>query len=242
MKILYTICFSFLLAGCEPAGDCLKTSGALTTVNLAVEPFSALEIIAEFNVILQEGPEQQLSLTTGKNLVDDINFEVINEIFIIRNGNSCRWARSYDFPTLTITHPNIRQIRQGGSGLIVSEGVLNYPNLLLVSDDQSGDFKLEVNSNLLTISSNDVSNFYLSGQCDNLNLSFHSGDGRFEGENLTVANAVVSHCGSNDMVIHATKELKGRLCASGNVIFVKTVPELVDVTIMSNGHLINRTE
>ena len=53
---------------------------------------------------------------------------------------------------------------------IISEGILNYSDLTLISDDYNnsdnvavGDFELELNSSIIRVISNKLSSFYLSG-------------------------------------------------------------------------------
>ena len=201
-----------------------------------------MEINSDFKVILKQGPVQQVQLSTGENLIDGIKFELNNESFIIRNDNSCKWSRSYEMPTLYVVHPDLHKIIQGGSGLVVSEGVLNYPALFLESRNQSGDFDLEVACDQLTISSNDLSNFYITGESDYLKIGFYSGDGRFEGHRFKVKKAEIYHRGSNDIMVYTTEKLTGRLLSTGNLIYVKTQPSIIEISTENIGRLINRTE
>lgn len=242
--ICYITLILCITTGCdsENAPDCLKTSGELTETSIEVAPFNAIEINTEFNVILKEGPEQQVTLTTGTNLVPQIVYEVVDGTFIIRNNNSCQWARSYNYPTLTIVHPNITRIRQGGSGLIRSEGVLNYPKLTLLSEEQTGDFQLELSCDQLSITSNDLSNFHITGYAEALRIFFASGDGRFEGAGFKVRSANIKHRGTNDIIVYVTEALTGQILSTGDIIYVKTQPATLDVSDENLGELIYKSE
>lgn len=246
MKKFYYIAAIIAVAftGCDSANapDCLKSSGKLTRTTLDVPPFSAIEVNTEFNVILQYGTEQAVSVSTGANLISEINYEVIDGELIVRDDNTCHWSKSYNFPTLHITHPNITNIRLGGSGLIKSDGILPYPNLHLSSKDQSGDFQLEVECEQLNIISNELTNFYLSGSASSLSVNFSSGDGRFEGADLTVKSANINHRGSNDIIIHVTESLSGVISSTGNIIYTKTKPAIIDVSDENRGNLIYQPE
>lgn len=243
-KIYYIATVIFLFFGCdsENAPDCLKKAGANTEAILNVAPFSSLEVNSDLNVTIEQGPEQQVTLTAGENLISGMFYEVIDGNLILRNDNSCNWARDYDLPAIKITHPNIINIRQAGSGLIQSEGTLNFPALTLISEDCSGDFRLELNSTKVAVTSNDVSNYYLSGTVNELAVMFASGDGRFEGTDLQAVKANIFHRGTNDIIVHITDELKGRIIASGDLIYVKTKPTIIDVSLENLGKLIDKTE
>ena len=245
MKNRYYIALLLILIfGCdsENAPDCLQKAGDNTEVVLNVAPFSTLEVSSDLNVVLEEGPEQLVTLVTGKNLISDIHHEVTDGKLLIHNDNSCNWVRPYDFPLVKITHPNITKIRMSGSGTISSNGTLSYPELSLISENESGDFKLQLNSTSLIVTNNDVSNYYISGKVDVLGVMFASGDGRFEGDDLEVASANIFHRGTNDIIIYVTDELKGRIISTGDIIYVKTKPTIIDVSRENLGELIDKTE
>ena len=101
----------------------------------------------------------------------------------------------------------------------------------------TGDFILEINNNSLTISNNNLSRFYLSGQTNNANFNFYFGDGRIEAEEFTIQNLYVYHRGSNDMIVKPMQSLTGTLNSTGNVI-LKNVPPLVDVEELYQGKVI----
>lgn len=244
MKRLLIIFISISLAvACDNANapECLKTRGSEVTVDINVDTFNTLWVNNEFEVIITAGATQQVRLTTGENLVDEIIFEVIGGELIISNNNGCGWTRDYDFPVVHITHPNLTQIRQNGGGIIKSAGVLNYPDLILLSEKSSGNFELELNSENLQIVNNELSNYYLSGTVTTLNVGFFSGDGRFEGTNLVAENVGVFQRGTNDIIVHATNALTGRILATGDVIFVQTRPARVEVSEENRGRLIDQT-
>ncbi|ELR71840.1 hypothetical protein C900_02215 [Fulvivirga imtechensis AK7] len=245
MKYTGYIALLLLLAvGCdsENAPQCLKTSGKTTEVSLVVDYFNAIEINTEFNVILKEGPAQAVTLTAGANLIPEIVYEVVDGTFIIRNKNSCQWVRSYNYPLLTIIHPDITRIRQGGSGLISSEGALNYPKLTLLSEEQTGDFQLELHCDQLSVTSNELSNFHITGTADVLRIFFASGDGRFEGADFKVKNATIKHRGTNDIIVYVTETLTGEILSTGNIVYVKTQPTTLDVSDENLGELIYKPE
>ncbi|MBL6445520.1 DUF2807 domain-containing protein [Fulvivirga sp. 29W222] len=240
----FIVLLIILIYGCDSANapDCLQKAGRTTEVVLNVDPFNLLEVNSGLNVILEQGTEQLVTLNAGENLISDIHYEVSGNQLLIRNDNSCNWVRPYDFPIVKIIHPNISEIRLAGSGLISSSGTLNFPRLILISEDESGDFKLDLNCASLSIVSNDITNYYMSGTVENLKVMFASGDGRLEGNNLQVANANIFHRGTNDIIVYVTDELSGRIISTGDLIYVKTKPTVIDVSLENLGDLIDETE
>ena len=72
---------------------------------------------------------------------------------------------------------------------------------------------------------------------NNLMVGFYSGDSRFEGGNLIAQNVVISHRGTNDMIVNPQQSLKGVLRSYGHVIS-KNIPPVVEVDILFSGRLI----
>ena len=242
MKLIFSIILfviSFCL-GCNDANapNCLQSAGEIRTFDIEVEEFSEVEINDNLAVVIQQGTAQSLSITIGENLINDVRVENKEGILVISDNNGCRWVRDYEFPQVVITTPDLTRIRQNGGGIIQSGGVLNFQSLALISEERTGDFELQVECQQLRITNNDLSNYYISGVVENLFVGFFAGDGRFEGEDLLASNAEVFHRGTNDMIISATGALTGRIISNGNVIYTKTVPPVIDVSVEGRGELI----
>ncbi|MTI20569.1 DUF2807 domain-containing protein [Fulvivirga sp. RKSG066] len=244
MRTISLAILTFILCfGCDStdAPECLKTRGELTTKELTLNAFNSLTVNNEFEVIITEGTSQKVEITAGENLLDEIEFEVLDGSLTVSNHNGCEWSRDYDFPVINITHPNLSNIRQNGGGSIKSNGTLTYPQLTLISEKSSGNFELSLSADKLTVVNNDLSNYYLTGDVGYLNVGFFSGDGRFEGANLLCEKVVVFQRGTNDITVNAQESLTGRIIATGNVIFVGTKPKKIEVSEENRGRLINKT-
>ena len=120
-----------------------------------------------------------------------------------------------------------------------------YSNLTLVSEDAegnsdyytNGDFRLQLNSEQITIVNNNLSDYFLSGQVENLQIGFYNGDGRFDGEQLIAQHINVYHRGSNKMIVNPQQSLTGTLYSTGDLI-AKNHPAEVEVEELYTGRLI----
>ncbi len=240
MKFLKYISLIALLAGCNDpeAPDCFQSAGELMSLSFPTDEFYEIEINDEFIAILQTGMEHSLTIITGENLIDDIHWEVADKKLTLSDGNSCSWVRDYQFPEVHITMPAINQIRQNGGGLIKSEGILSVENIVLVSEGRTGDFELALEGKEVQIANNDLSNYRLSGTVDKLMVGFFAGDGRFDGSEMSAREVSVFQRGTNDMIVHATEKLSGRIISNGNVLYTKTIPPVIDVSQEGSGKLI----
>jgi hypothetical protein len=234
------------LVSCDTEGgwDCIQTAGVTVERTIVVEPFEEILVNRDVELILKEGPDFNVLIQTGENLIGDVEVIVVNNRLELSDNNTCNYVRDYGITKIYVTAPNITEIRNSSQFEVSSDGVLAYPELRLISEDFTesdafavGDFRLEVNTNQLGITSNSISSYYITGETNNLRVSFFSGEGRFEGENLIAQNVTVYHRGSNDMFVNPQQSLSGEMVGTGDLISV-TTPPIVDVEVLYTGNLI----
>ena len=228
----------------ESAGDCFQTEGSIIQQEFTVPSFDKILVNRDIELILKEGPDHEVIVETGANLMNDIKVIVSNNELLLTDNNSCNYARDYGITKIYITAPNISSIRSSTQYDVSSDGILNFPNMSLVSEDFNapgsftvGDFRLQINSSSLNIVSNNISSFYISGQVDDLFIGFYSGAGRFQGEDLVAQNINVYHRGSNDMIVNPQISLTGELRGTGDLISLNN-PPTVEVDQLYTGQLI----
>lgn len=243
MKRLIIILSLVVLYGCDSddAPDCLKTSGSTTTKVFDLPNFDRITINNEFKVYITHGDAQEVSVNTGENLFSDIALEVIDGELIVKNNAGCKWVRSYDFPILEITSNNISFIDIIGGSELYSVNTLRFPSLFMKSKDSNGTVDLTIEMESFGIDGNEITNYNVDGTVTNLNITFSSGDSRFDGNNLLATNATVSHNGSNEMIVNVSETLTGSIGSTGDLIYVGQTPQVIDVNINNRGRLIDGT-
>ena len=225
--------------------DCLQNSGDIIQKEVSVAEFNKIIVFERVQLILKHASQQQIIVETGEYLLNDIEVSVKDGQLLLVNKNRCNISRDYGITKIYVSAPNITEIRSSTGLPVLSEGVLNYPNLTLVSEDfeeadqyhTDGDFRLEVNCTNLNVINNNLSHMYLSGTVENLVIGFYSGDSRFEGRNLIAQNIRIFQRSSNDMIVNPQASLTGEIRSTGNVIVVNE-PAIVDVQTYYTGHLI----
>ncbi len=245
MKKLTFILVLFLFAcSSDDANDCFQKAGDIIQETIEVSSFEKILVNRGVELIIKEGPDYKVTIETGDNLINDVKAEVIGNQLVLVDNNSCNYVRDYGITKIYVEAPNLTEIRTSSQYEISSDGILNYESLTLFSEDYNegseftvGDFRLTINSEDLTIVSNNLSFFYIDGVVEDLFVGFYSGSGRFEGENLVAQNVDVYHRGSNDMVVNPQLSLIGELRGTGNLISVNE-PPLVDVERFYIGDLL----
>lgn len=246
-KWIFVVSFTIgLLWSCDSrnALDCFQTSGSTVTEELNLGPFNRVVVNRDIELIISESLDYKVIIETGKNLINDVNAEVIGDRLILTDYNTCNFVRDYGITKIRVETPNLTEIRSSTQYEIKSDGVLNFQDVALISEDANeesaftvGDFRLTLDSENVTIISNNIAFFYLDGEAENIDIGFFSGSGRFEGANLFAKNINVSHRGSNDMIVNPQQSLTGELRGTGNLISV-SVPPLVDINQIYTGQLI----
>ncbi len=246
MKKWTYIIIGFLICSCdsENASDCFQTAGNSIEQEFSVTDFNKILVNRDVELIIKQGSEQRVVVQTGDNLLNDVTVEVIDGQLILSDNNSCNFVRDFGITKVFVTTPNLTDIRCSTQFEIKSDGVLAFENLNLISEDFNvsdtfpiGDFRLNLDVKNLRIVSNNLSFFYLSGEVEDLNINFASGDGRFEGKDLIAQNISIFQRGSNDMLVNPQQSIRGTIFSTGNVISFNK-PPIVEVEEVFKGRLI----
>jgi hypothetical protein len=234
-----------MVTSCGISEDCFKGNGNQITQTFPLENFTKIKVYDGVGLVLKDGPSYEVKVVTSDNIIDDLDVKLNGDMLVVKDNSTCNIAREYGQTTVYVTAPNITEIHSKTDQEIRSDGVLNYSDLKLISIDISdgagtGDFRLELNTTNLYVESNNVSNFYLSGQSQNLHVFFSWGNGIFYGENLFVNNELtLFQRGSNDMILFPVNLLSGNIYGIGNVIIKNNPVQPPNVIRHYIGRLIN---
>ncbi|MCQ0110612.1 head GIN domain-containing protein [Zhouia amylolytica] len=245
MKRLFVICL-LLLISCnnENASDCFQTAGTLVKEIREVPVFDKILVLEGVTLVIKMGDEHKVEVESGKNLINDISVEVEEGKLILADHNSCNYVRDYDKTKIYVTVPDLKEIRNASQFTVYSDGVWEYSNLLLISEQYStgnyqsvGDFDIDVNMETLRLNFSNLSNCYARGHVQNLELRYTAGNGRFEGAELIAENVSVYHRGTNDVLVNPVQSLKGQIISYGDVRSFNK-PPIVEVEEVFKGRLI----
>ncbi|WP_420321700.1 head GIN domain-containing protein [Flagellimonas sp.] len=241
------ICFFLIACNGENTPDCFQNAGDLTRRTVEVPSFTRITVFENINLVLKQGTDQEVEIETGEFLQNEVTASVSDNRLILRNENGCNFIRDYGLTTVYVTSPNITEIRSSTGLLISSDGVLNYPNLQLISESfnnpetetTDGSFDLMLDSGNVGITVNGIAFFKLKGTVTNFNVGIAAGDSRIEAEGLIAQNVSVNHRGSNDVLVNPQLRISGVIRGTGDVISINRPPE-VEVNELFNGRLIFR--
>lgn len=243
MKFYLYLIFSILISGCnsEDGSDCFKAEGELETREIPVGEFSKINISTGIELVVKESEEQLVRVTMGKNLINDIQFEVMDGELKITNENGCEMLRNYHSAKVFVSTPVLEKIYSSSQYSIQSDGILTFPELTLesgiIEDTPASVFEMQIENEILKVNDNISSVFKISGHSEKLEINFWGSNGRFEGENFLVDDVYVNHRSTNDIITYPIHSVKGMIRSTGNLV-LKNVPPIVDVEQIYTGHII----
>ena len=233
-----------LVSSCSISEDCFKGNGTPVTQTFPLENFTKIKVYDGVGLVIKEGPNYEVIIKTSDNILPNLEVKLEGDMLVVKDNSTCNITRDYGLTTVYVTSPNLNEIHSKTDQDIKSDGVLNFPNLKLVSLDLSdgagtGDFYLILNNLNFFIESNNVSNFYISGESENTYIAFYWGNGIFHGENLKVGILNFFHRGSNDMIVYPIDKLEGTLYSTGNVVLKNKTNQSPNVMQLYTGKLID---
>jgi hypothetical protein len=212
------------MGSCGISEDCFKGNGNSVTQVFPLEGFTKVKVYDGVGLVIKEGPNYEVKIVTNDKIIDNIDVAMQGDMLVVKDNSTCNIARDYGQTVVYVTAPNLEEIHSKTEQDIKSDGVLHFPELRLYSIDLSdgagtGDFYLELDCQDMLVESDNVSNFYLKGNCHNLHISIAWGNGRFSAQNLIITNHLsFFHRGTNDLIVFPTYTFEGNLYNSGNVI------------------------
>lgn len=247
MKKLLSVCLVFVLFSCdsEDSWDCLQAAGDRISKEYTVSEFTKIRIEDDVTLFLKQGDSTKIILETGENLLSDISVSVEENTLVVKDNNTCNLVRDYGITKVFVTVPNITEIRNSSAYDVIGEGVLQFPQLTLVSNSsagpetirKSGDFYLNLICEDFRVSANGQSVFYITGTAGKANLSFADEMPRFEGENFIIDELTVFQRSANKMIVNPRQSIVGKIVATGDIISHNR-PPLVDVKELFTGRLL----
>jgi len=225
--------------------DCFQNEGDIIRDVIPVESFTKITVNENTKLVLKEGSTTLVEVETGKFLRNEVKAEVKEGRLLLTDTNNCNLFRPYGITTFYVTAPNITEIRSNTGFSTVSDGVLSYPQIALISESfndpenltTDGEFDLELASQNVNVTVNGIAYFKLKGSSANLNVFIAAGDSRVEAASLLVQNVTFNHRGSNDILINPQESLRGTIRGTGDVRSYNR-PDIVEVQEIYKGKLI----
>jgi hypothetical protein len=194
--------------------NCEDGVGPIVSRIVELPEFNGVNVEGSADVIITQGGEQLVEVKGKDNIIDRLELDVQDGIWDIEFDGCVRDIGSF---TVIITVPEVDYLRIDGSGSIVSENVLETPDMVLRISG-SGDMDLALDVLNLDASISGSGNILLEGICDEFDFKV-TGSGDFFACDLEARKGEVKITGSGDARVFATDILDVDITGSGDVEF-----------------------
>ncbi len=131
MKLIFLAIFTIIiLTSCDTDSNrCFKSNGEITTVETPINYFNKIKIQSDFEVIIESSTESSITITSGKNLIPYIDFQILNKELIIKDNNGCDWVRERIKPIILIKTQDLEEITIEQACDLSTSDTLKFDNL-----------------------------------------------------------------------------------------------------------------
>jgi len=240
-KILYILLIINLLSCTTSPLEC-TFSGEAITKNVELSSFDTIEVNPMVTLTIFQGTESKLAISTDKDVMDNISYEIQNNKLILTNHTDCLIKNSDAIAHITLTTPILKKIIANTELTIQSGNTWHFNDLTIICDNVSGgtnnvaDFDFNIDNDNLRIVSNGSSVYRVFGACQNLSVEFYGSGPSFWGQNLQAENIYVFQRSQADMHLYPIQQITGDLYGYGD-IYLYHRPPIVNITEHYSGHI-----
>jgi Putative auto-transporter adhesin, head GIN domain len=207
---------SLLSSSCRYGmGKRVRGDGNSVVQNRQPGSFSKVEQKGSFDIILKNGPVQEVMVDAEENISKYIETRVDNNTLVIRTESGFRLIPTRDIK-IVVTSPSFAEVWSNGSGNITSENLLSDSGAMLVGTRGSGDVTLQLQAPEISAESYGSGDIQLRGETRLLNLS-SAGSGNLTAADLKAEDATIDITGSGNATVNASKTIDVSVKGSGDV-------------------------
>ncbi len=243
MRLAFVFAIFFGFISCKKSEDrsCWKTVGDLSTKEIILEPFNKIKLNAHLQYLLVQDSTNKLIIRGGKNLINFVQAEMVDDVLEISNKNKCNFLRDYDQKiTVEIHFTNLINIHFEGSERLWGSGKLKFDWLTLLIRDGAGPVELDFDAQFInTILSHGFGSFKFTGSTNKANFNIRSnGYGDAFGLSVNDSITVISKTQGNVKVNADGAILKAQTEADGDIMY-KGLPSSILFNQYGDGKLID---
>lgn len=223
-------CLSFMmflllsLISCIDTWETVQGQGPVISRKLNLPSFHSMKLSGSGNIILIQAEEQEVIVEGQENILDLLDFRVVNGELKIEFLKNVGHHKTLEF---FITIPVMKRMEVSGSACIASANKIVSEHLIFKIIG-SGNIDANIEVEKLTAEIAGSGNLRLSGNANNENLNI-AGSGDIFAFQLEAHHVNVQISGSGNIEIMAIKSLNVQIAGSGNVYY-KGDPQITSST------------
>jgi len=228
---------SLFISACKKENLCISGHGSITTKTLSVASFTGIDLAGASNIVVSQGPIQEVKATGHPNIIDRVNTKVSGNIWDITLIDGC--YENYEL-AFQITVPNLEEIELSGAGNITVNDFINQGDLE-IHIGGSGNINLNRFDGAENLSVSISGSGHIDGNAAFSDLKMLdiniSGSGNYEGFPIETDQCDISISGSGNCSVYVRDALDVNISGSGNVLYKGT--PVIKSNITGSGSVIN---
>lgn len=233
------ILMSGLLGGCEKSP--FLRSGPEITRKVNLPPFGEIYAGNIFEIELSNDTLFSLELTGAENMLENIDYSIIDGRLELADNNSLQWLPDYPRIKLTISFPGNSEITLtlAEPSYIFSKDTLVVSSLSLLPEGLLAEVDLTVDASYLFLRTryDDFGHYTFRGKAGNTEFRFY-GSAKVDAAELVAKKARVRNISIGDCYVNVTGQLRVWLIHHGNVYYSGRPEEVIIESMGSKGRLI----
>lgn len=231
-KAIVAIVVSLFFSSCDFMG--IKGSGNITTENRTVtENFSTVNVDDGMEVIIEQGPQNSITVEADDNLQEHIKTEVKNgELYISSDQNINNGAKR-----VTVRLTDIKGISCDGGSSLKSHGLLKG-NSIDVSSDGGSSVEVHMAARNINCDASSGSSLAVAGTAHTIEADASSGSS-IEANKLAVHNAKADASSGSSIIVNATDKLIAD-ASSGSTIYYLGTPAKMEKNSNSGANIVQK--
>lgn len=240
MKRLIYISLLICFFSCKKENNCFISAGKETNKTIELNAFHALHVNRFLNVDWIESPDYKIEIIGGKNFINNISSDIIDQCLILKNNNGCQVFREkIDDVKVKVFAPLLDSIEMRGNGKITFKDTL-YSNIVIRTIANQGSFDLLIRNDFTRLyMESGSSDFTIKGEnryCDYYNASF----AHFYGEEFLIDSLSLNNRGNGITQVHCKSWMQLLQDGTGDLEYWGT-PDTIEVkSFTGKGQLIKR--
>ena len=242
IQILSLLIIFLNLESCQKTPFTCRFSGEKQTRSYPLPDFDTVEINTSIEVKIFHSNENKIEITTDKDVMGNIEYEIINNKLSLTNTTGCFIQNSDAIAYINLYVDDIHTLIANTDLDIFSGNIWHFDQLRIICENAQigtnniADFNLQIAMNKLSVSANGSSIFNISGTCQSLYVGFYGGNPIFKGKNLMAQKIGVFQRSDADMHLYPIQEIKGDLFGYGD-IYLYHRPSVIQIRKHYAGHI-----
>lgn len=215
-------------------GQAAKGSGKLKTETIELSGFKHLILNGTFKVILSQGNEEGVRVSTDDNLVNLFQTRMDKDVLYVTMLADVRKATELN---VYISYRELKNITLLKNVSVSSDQVIHFDELKLFLSGGSA-INSEIFATVLRVKQNDQSFCNIKGYAEKLFIDIHD-ETEFNCFSLKSELCQVEATGYSEVMINCEKTLKLKVTGESNVYYTGE-PKITERIFSSNGFIVKR--